>query len=278
MIVGIIGNGFVGGATYHTFSSKFDTRVYDKDESRSPNTWDEVMESDVVFVCVPTPMKSSDSSIDLSIVDAVFDRIEDHGTRDGQVFVIKSTVVPGTTKQYQDRGLCVVFSPEFLTERNAIKDSICSNHAIVGGEMNGCLKVVKLFKERFGEGYNVVATDSNTAEFIKYMRNAYFATKVTYMNEMFRLACNMGVDWETAVSGFSLDGRIGNSHLSVPGHDGNYGYGGTCFPKDVNAIIERSIQLGWEPPLLSTVREANIKYRGVEDWLEDEGRAVSTEG
>ena len=78
------------------------------------------------------------------------------------------------------------------------------------------------------------------------------------------------------MSGFAADGRIGHSHLSVPGHDGMYGYGGTCFPKDVSAIIEHSKSTGFEPPLLSTIRDANIKYRGMEDWKENKGRAVST--
>ena len=286
MKVGVIGNGFVGNAIYHTFSPQFEVKIFDVNPSRATNSFeDTVGDSNVVFVCVPTPMKPS-GEIDLSYIDGVFSKVIDVFGVDGKVsddfnketvFVIKSTVVPNTTKNLiQKHDLNIVFSPEFLTERTAVSDSICSNHVVLGGANYPTEIVSLLYAQRFGPAFNIFRTDSTTAEFIKYMRNTFFATKVTYMNEMFRIAVNSGVEWHEAVSGFALDGRIGHSHMNVPGHDGKYGYGGTCFPKDVSAITEHSkVTNGFTPPLLTTIQEANLKYRGVEDWKESKGRAVS---
>lgn len=290
MKVGVIGNGFVGNSIYHTFMPTIDVKVYDVNPVRSTHSLKDVLRQDIIFVCVPTPMHET-GEIDLSYVNGVFDSIKNEydilneedqilGTLDEwhgrPIFVLKSTVVPGTTDGVATRtGLKIVFSPEFLTERTAVTDSICSNHVIVGGDSSATEEVETLYKQRFGNGYNVIKTDTKTAEFIKYMRNTFFATKVTFMNEMFRIALNCGVDWETAVSGFAMDGRIGHSHLSVPGHDGMYGYGGTCFPKDVSAITEMARQQGFIPQLLTTVQTANLSYRGVEDWKHSKGRAVS---
>lgn len=288
MNVGVIGNGFVGNSIYHTFSPGVLVRVHDKNPERSTHSLVEVVdESDIIFVCVPTPMRG-DGQIDVSIIDAVFvdilramDEIGmDQDERDDKLFVIKSTVVPGTTDNLAEvTELNIAFSPEFLTERTAVSDSICSNHVIVGSSnTDSSEKLVTLYTKRFGAAYKVFITTNRTAEFIKYMRNTFFATKVTFMNEMYRMAVNGHIDWEDAVSGFAMDGRIGHSHLGVPGHDGHYGYGGTCFPKDISAIVEWSkSNHDFEPRLLSEVQASNLRYRAVEDWKIDKGRAVSEE-
>ena len=83
------------------------------------------------------------------------------------------------------------------------------------------------------------------------MNNCYFATKVSFMNEMRLIADSSGVDWQTAVDGFVRDGRIGHSHLQVPGPDGRYGFGGSCFPKDIQAMMTYARQLGIEANVLT---------------------------
>lgn len=273
MTIGIIGNGFVGNSVYHTFSPLVDVKVYDINPIKSTHTLKDVVQQDVVFICVPTPLGSN--GIDLSYVNDVVDTLLEIDTGD-TVFVLKSTVIPGTTGRYSGLGLKIIFSPEFLTERTAVSDSICSNHVIIAGRYADEIeRVVQLYKDRFGEYYNIMVTDYETAEFIKYMRNTFFATKVTFMNEMFRISTHLNIDWAMAVNGFVADGRIGHSHLSVPGHDGMYGYGGTCFPKDIAALVNMCADMGMYPILLSAVQQANLKYRGVEDWRSDVGRAVS---
>ena len=108
---------------------------------------------------------------------------------------------------------------------------------ILGGDEVLTEKVKDLFENRF-MNRNIIKTDSTTAELIKYMNNTFFATKVSMMNEYKLLSNKIGTNWIDALNGFAADHRIGDSHLHVPGHDGKLGYGGTCFPKDVNALIK----------------------------------------
>ena len=107
------------------------------------------------------------------------------------------------------------------------------------------------------------------------MNNTFFATKVSLMNE-FKLLCDkIGANWEDALNGFASDGRIGDSHLNVPGHDGKLGYGGTCFPKDVRALLSFSKTCGIEMSTILGGWKTNLKVRSEKDWEEKEGRSVS---
>ena len=107
------------------------------------------------------------------------------------------------------------------------------------------------------------------------MNNTFFATKVSIMNE-FKLICDkIGAKWEDALRGFVSDGRIGDSHLNVPGHDGKLGYGGTCFPKDVNALLSFSKKHGVELSTIEGGWATNLKLRPEKDWEKKVGRSVS---
>jgi UDPglucose 6-dehydrogenase len=107
------------------------------------------------------------------------------------------------------------------------------------------------------------------------MNNAFFASKVSIMNE-FKLLCDkIGANWEDALSGFASDGRIGDSHLDVPGHDGKLGYGGTCFPKDVNAILSFAKTNGVELNTIFGGWKTNLNVRTEKDWEDKHGRSVS---
>jgi UDPglucose 6-dehydrogenase len=103
------------------------------------------------------------------------------------------------------------------------------------------------------------------------MANCFFATKVSFMNEMFQFCEAIGGDWDAAVEGFITDGRIGNSHIDVPGHDGDFGYGGKCFPKDINAMIKKSEDLGLDPKMLKASWEKNKEVRKKLDWFDIPG-------
>ena len=268
--VGIIGNGFVGEAQVFAFSTVTDTYVYDLDPLKSKDDLTQIHSCDFVFVCVPTPM-CQDGSQDLSYVEAVFKQ-----STKKPIYILKSTVLPGTTENLCKKypGLKLVFSPEFLTERTSKLDMLTQSRIILGGNNTHIDEVEKLFELRF-KNKNIIKTDCKTAELIKYMNNSFFATKVSIMNE-FKLICDkIGGDWKKAVQGFASDGRVGDSHLNVPGHDGKMGYGGTCFPKDVNAIISfakkykinvHTIEGGWK---------TNLQIRPSRDWESKIGRSVS---
>ena len=217
MKIGIIGRGFVGSAVEFGFSPNTgcdaELRVYDKDPSKSLNTLSDVVnESDFIFVSVPTP-SNADGSINTDIVEDVFDEMNQHNYRRDNIFLLRSTVTPGTTRRIQKncRKLNIVFNPEFLTERSAKFDFINQARFILGGPLDdsdSVDKVEDLFKWRFGESMPVIKTNYETAEMVKYMNNCYFATKVSFMNEMKQIADKCGVDWDTAVDGFIRDGRI----------------------------------------------------------------------
>ena len=268
--VGVIGNGFVGEAILFAFSSIADMYVYDTDPLKSLDDLESVHSCDFVFICVPTPM-FQDGSQDLSYVEDVFKKATSK-----PVYILKSTVLPGTTDQLSKKysNIKIIFSPEFLTERTAKLDMLTQSRIILGGELSLTEKAKVLFNKRF-KIKNIIQTDSKTAELTKYMNNTFFATKVSIMNE-FKLLCDkIGANWEDALRGFVSDGRIGDSHLNVPGHDGKLGYGGTCFPKDVNALLSFSKKHDIELNTIKGGWNTNLKVRVEKDWEEKEGRSVS---
>ena len=277
MKLGIIGNGFVGNAIAHAFIPVMEVKIYDKDPNKCFNTLQDVVnDSDVVFVSVPTPM-NSDGVIDLSIVESVFEDIEKCRQESSEaVFVLKSTVVPGTTRKLKKKhpALPIAFNPEFLTERTSKLDMLTQARIILGGNKKYTNEVKSLFIQRF-MNRTIIETDTVTAELVKYMNNTFFATKVSIINEFKLLSDKIGANWQDAMYGFSSDHRIGDSHLHVPGPDGKLGYGGTCFPKDVNALLKfaeknkitlNTIMGGWI---------TNLHVRPEKDWEKDKGRAVS---
>ena len=279
MKIGIVGRGFVGSAVQFGFSPNTgcdaEVRAYDKDPNKSQHTLEEVVnESDYIFISVPTP-SNDDGSINLDIVDDALRSINEINNRDN-VILLRSTMVPGSTLAFQKKypKLNIVFNPEFLTERSANFDFINQARFIVGGDSKNTSKVAKLFKWRFGDSIPVIETNYQTAELIKYMNNCFFATKVSFMNEMRIVSDKCGADWDKAVDGFIRDGRIGHSHLNVPGHDGKFGFGGSCFPKDIQALIDFGKTYGINLNTLSGAWQTNLEVRPEKDWEKLLGRAV----
>lgn len=271
--VGVIGNGFVGEAINFLFSSNSTVKIYDINKSKSINSLDETLESDFVFICLPTPMKANGSQ-DLSFINNFFENISNN---DNPIYIIKSTVLPGITKKISNKypNLKVVFSPEFLREKTAKKDIINQSRIILGSDKVEYLnKVEGLFLSRF-KNPNIIKTNSLTAEFIKYMNNNFLATKVSLMNEFYRLSNKVGVDWNVALAGFVADDRIGKSHLDVPGPDGKLGFGGTCFPKDLNSFIKYAEDHNIKMNVLEAAWKTNLEVRPEEDWKNLKDRAVS---
>ena len=284
--IGIIGNGFVGSSVSFGFSPQTgcdaDVKVYDKDVSKSTHTLDEVVnDSNFIFLSAPTP-SNQDGSISLDIIYDVFEDIHnviDYEKDNQPIILIRSTITPGTTSKIQVKypKMNIVFNPEFLTERSAKYDFINQSRFIVGGSWGNTMMVENLYKWRFGESTPVIKTNYQTAELIKYMNNCFFATKVSFLNEMYQIAEKCGANWEEAVEGFVRDGRIGHSHMNVPGPDGKFGFGGSCFPKDIQAMINFADSLGISSDVLRGAWKKNLEVRPEEDWKKLKGRAVVEE-
>tara|TARA_R100001079_G_C4450188_1_gene153298 strand:+ start:1733 stop:2593 length:861 start_codon:yes stop_codon:yes gene_type:complete len=279
MKIGIVGNGFVGSSVAFGFSPTTgcdsEIKIYDKDSSKSTHSLESTLTSDFIFVSVPTP-SNPDGSINLDVVYNAFEEMNNLNHRTDNVILLRSTVTPGTTRKLQRkfRNLNIVFNPEFLTERSAKLDFINQARFILGGLKKNVNKVEKLFKWRFGETMPIIKTNYETAELIKYMNNCFFATKVSFLNEMYQIADACGVDWDMAVEGFVRDGRVGHSHMNVPGPDGRFGFGGSCFPKDIQAMIHFAQTLDIHPDVLIGAWEKNLDVRPEEDWKDLKGRAV----
>ncbi len=281
--IGIIGKGFVGTAVAHGFSHQTgygaDIKIYDIDPEKTQNSLEEtVNNSEFIFLSVPTPADKNGFN-DLSIVKKVLSDINEVSTHADNIILVRSTVVPGTTRTLQNKfpKLRIIFNPEFLTERSACFDFINQTRVVLGGEKKYTNRVKYLYKNRFGDFLPVVETNFETAEMIKYMNNLFFATKVSFLNEMKLLGDKVGVDWSDAVEGFILDGRIGHSHLAVPGPDGKFGFGGSCFPKDIQALINFGKENNVDMNVLKGAWETNLVVRPERDWEQLKGRAVASD-
>jgi len=281
--IGIIGSGFVGNAVRYGFSPNVGVdakiRVYDKNPSKSLHTLEEVViESDIIFLSVPTP-SNKDGTINVDIVDEALNDMNVYAASVDNIILLRSTVVPGTTRKLQEKysNLRIVFNPEFLTERSANFDFINQTRFILGGNSDDIKEVSELFRQRFGHSISIVETNYETAELIKYMTNTFFATKISFLNDMKLLSDKCGAIWEHTLEGFVRDGRVGHSHLNVPGHDGKYGFGGSCFPKDIQALINYGDEIGVDMGVLKAAWETNLKVRPERDWEQLKGRSVVDE-
>lgn len=279
--LGIIGQGFVGSAIREGMQHVFDVIAFDKDPKKysNANSIFEVVETtDITFVCVPTPMKTS-GECDLSILNSALSEISECAKslrKTDYIVVIKSTIPPGTTVELSKiyKNLSIVFNPEFLTEANAVEDYRNQNRIIIGGERPGTTLVRQMFSKAFPK-VPIIKTSSTIAEMIKYVTNTFLATKVSFANEMYEICQKLDIDYDKVIEYARYDERLGNSHLAVPGPDGRKGFSGSCFPKDIQSLIYQAKQLGVDPEVLESVWNKNLKVRPEKDWEQLKGRAVS---
>ena len=273
MVIGIIGQGFVGNAVFQKFKNFFKVLTYDTNNDLSNSTINEIKNKcKIVFVCVPTPM-NADGSCDTKIVESVIEIFKDIK---GLIIVNKSTIPPGTTDIFNERfkKISIVFNPEFLTEKNAIQDFENQNRIILGGVSDSIKKLKKLYSIIFPKS-TILLTSAIQAELVKYFTNCFLATKVSFANEMNQLCKKLKVDYSEIVKIVLHDKRIGKSHLEVPGHDGDFGYGGHCLPKDLSALISLTEDVKSINNVLRSVKTTNDIVRNNRDWEKMLGRAVS---
>ena len=274
MTIGVIGQGYVGTAIKLGFQDHYKVLTYDKfDLAKSTHSKisDLVEETKVIFVCVPTPMRK-DGTCYTGIVEEVISEINE--TANGHIVVIKSTVPPGTTDKFNHEfsNVTVIFNPEFLTEENFLDDFKNQNRIILGGSRKGTNKLRQIYSKVFPKA-TIVKTGDKHAEMVKYFTNTFLATKVSFANEMYSICEQIGIDYDKVVEYATYDERLGKSHWAVPGPDGDFGFGGHCFPKDLSAIINQFETYG----LLEAVEDVNNQVRSDRDWEHMVGRAVLEE-
>jgi nucleotide sugar dehydrogenase len=276
MNIGIIGNGFVGEAIRENLKEHYTVLAYDINPKLSDceNISYITERCSYIFVAVPTPMHL-DGHPDLSCVLGVMEDINQ--SYNNNIIILKSTVVPGTCREIKKRypSLRIVFSPEFLTEANSIKDFGTCNRVIYGGDSIDTEKCVAMMKGAFpAKEYRI--TDWETAEMVKYYINTFLAAKVSFANEMKQICSIAGIEYNTVKDLVLLDNRIGKSHFMVPGPDGYHGFGGKCFAKDLNALMHYCILNNVKPTMLQAAWQKNLEVREEKDWLNIKG-AVTKE-
>jgi len=269
--VGIVGFGFVGSALAAGFSLMANIKIYDK--YKEIDTLKDVCGQDIIFLCLPTPIRKSDGKPEMSFIHSAIDEIENEINFGGEytgmkILVIKSTVLPGTSRALSKKypQFSFISNPEFLTARSARLDFINASRIIIGGyDHNAIQKVEELYRTVF-EHTPIYICKWEEAELVKYMNNCFFALKVLYLNEIYDICQRGQLDYNLLKSMWLSDGRIGNSHHDVPGHDNDRGVGGACFPKDLSAFIEWSKENGTPMKTLEAAQETNKRVRIKQDW------------
>jgi len=302
--LGIVGQGFVGGSLASVMVERgFSVHVFDKADISASGTRShpslaklvEVLEGDkssrfsgIYFVCLPTPMYE-DGEADVSIVESVLKQLSEFDGK--RIAVVKSTVPPGSVKfwndMFADAGLRIIFNPEFLTEANALDDMKNQNRIVLGGPRPHINTVKRLYQTAFPD-VPIIKTSSTIAEMVKYVTNCFLSVKVSFANEIAQICERMDlegfdIDYDKVVEYAKFDDRLGSSHWDVPGpvrtHTGEtaYGFGGHCFPKDINAMMSVSRRFGVDPKVMNAAWEKNLEVRpkSQRDWEHQIGRAVS---
>jgi len=272
--VGIVGQGFVGSAVYAGFKDYFQTETFDIAKDSTCGSLKELIEKcQFIFLCLPTPM-DGDGSCYTGMVEDVIKDINRMTTKK-KVLIVKSTIPPGTTEGWNKKydQVDIVFNPEFLTEANAMDDFKNQTRIVLGGDRRANARVKRLFAKAFPK-VPVIHTSSTIAEMVKYTTNSFLAMKVSFANEIYEICEGLDIDYDKVIEYAQRDERLGYSHWNVPGPDGDFGYGGHCFPKDVKALISVACDLKIHPMMLLATHAKNLEVRKNKDWEQQKGRAV----
>jgi UDPglucose 6-dehydrogenase len=228
-----------------------------KTRIKATTDFERVLKSDISFLCGGTP-GTADGSINLHYVQQPVEQLSQLLKRKEKphLVVVRSTVVPGTTdevvapyfRDLRDVGICV--NPEFLKMGTALEDFLSPSRVVIGEHDRRWGDILAGLYKDFNAP--IIRTDFTTAEMIKYASNACLAAKITFINEIGNICKKLGIDAYNVSAGMELDGRIGAGHLRA-----GIGYGGSCFPKDIAALVAKAREVGYEPKVLHEIVELN---------------------
>jgi len=281
MKIGIIGMGFVGGTTAQILEKSH--KIFPYDKYKSPyNTKESItnlaQNAEVAFICVPTPMKKS-GEIDyspihnsLSLLTKTCQKINRNPKE--ILITIRSTAVSGTTDSLEEKyPFKFAFNPEFLREKHALEDMQNTDRIVLGVEDHESEQKLRQIYQPIFPNVKIIVTNRKTAEMIKYAANATLASQIMIANDLYKICQALNIDYETVKNTIQLDNRIAKN-MDVPGNDGDFGFGGKCFPKDLNALIYLAREHQIHPYLLEEVWRSNLEIRKNLNWIDIAG-AVS---
>ena len=256
MRVGIIGCGFVGSAIKNAYDLAGIESIV-SDPAKGLIAKDSELENcDAIFICVPSPM-APDGQCDTSILELVTDNLKNYKG----VIISKVTANPLKYKQLQEKYVNLVHAPEFLVAATANEDYVNGEFAIIGGNYEFCQLALDVSRLAQTKIKNYKFCSIQEAALAKYTINSFLATKVMFLNQLMILSNKLEADYNVIADCIKLDLRIGNSHTSVPGPDGKYGFGGACFPKDTSALNYLAKSLDVDFSILNETIIANKKIR-----------------
>lgn len=250
MKISIIGLGFVGDAMYKSFNEKikelnlqhaYSVNGYDKYKNGGIGSIDDCIDSDIIFTALPTIFNETLKSYDNKPTHDVMSELAEMGYKN--TVVIKSTVEPTFTEQLSKKfpQINFVHNPEFLTARTAYEDFHNQSHIVLGSSTScseeSVQKIEKFYRELYPNAM-ISQSCSTESECMKIFCNTFYAVKVQYFNELYLLAEKIDCRFDVVTSLMLKNGWINPMHTDVPGPDGKLSYGGLCFPKDTNALLE----------------------------------------
>jgi UDPglucose 6-dehydrogenase len=260
LTIGIIGLGFVGTAVKDSLSNRFDVdlKLIDINPAKGNNSYSELSKADAVFICVPSP-SDDQGNCDTSILEDVLENLKKINFQN--VIISKVTAVPEAYERLQSKFPNLVHIPEFLTAANASREYLAEKRAIIGGAVAAYQREAERIIKISQKIEEVYFCSIGEAALSKYIVNSFLATKVVFMNEMFKLAEIHNYNWDNIRQLISSDPRLGTSHMQVPGIDGTFGFGGMCFPKDTQALINYSKNKNANLSVLESAIKKNLLLR-----------------
>lgn len=256
MTIGIIGLGVVGSAVYESFKIKcIDETIVAYDKFKSSDTFENVCRAAIIFLCLPTPYSASLKCYDKSAIDEVCAQLA--AIHYNGWVVIKSTVEPGTCQLLADTyRLAILHNPEFLSAQTAFTDFNDQSHIVIGHTNNVASHLV-YFYQKYYPAAQLTTCHATESECIKLFCNNFYAVKIQFFNELYLLCQKIGVDYQIIREGMLRNHWLSPMHTNVPGNDNQLSYGGLCFPKDTNALLQYMIK----QDTCYQVLEATVKER-----------------
>lgn len=256
MKIGIIGVGFVGGAMKKVFEEK-NIEVFAYDKYKKYDAIEEVCKSDIIFLCLPT-LFIEECGYDKKPIYETCDYLEEMQYK-GSV-VVKSTVEPGTVKKLNKRySFDIYHNPEFLTARTAYEDFKNQTHIVIGVDLKKeSLNVYNFYKKHWPNA-KISICKTEESEAMKLFCNNFYSMKIMIFNEFYDLCKKQNLDYNIITELMLKNEWINKMHTEVPGPDGKLGYGGACFIKDTNALLEHTKRIGSLNSILnSCIKERNL--------------------
>ena len=262
MKLGIIGIGFVGNAIKSFFEKKETLLLYDKYKDGGIGNFENILTSDILYLCLPTLYSVEKKCYDTTALLETLQKLNAHNF--SGIILIKSTVEPifceTINKKYLN--LKIWHNPEFLTARTAKEDFATPTQIILGytsmkDELYDEKQILLDFHKKYFPTTSINFCTSNESETIKISVNSFYSVKIQFFNEIYDLCKKTGINYNIVKNGMLNNNWINSHHTNVPGHDGKLSYGGACFPKDTNALL----QFMKSNNILHKVLEATIKER-----------------